>query len=150
MADWTIRRAVPGDAAALTTCINAAYAQYTGRISDLPPVSENCAAEIAANLVWVVACPRAERGPEIIGGLVLVDGKHALHLANIAVDPDHRGDGIARALLDLAERQARDRGHTGLQLTTHAEMPENLSLYIHLGWRETGRQGNKVFMTKAV
>ena len=33
------------------------------------------------------------------------------------------------------------RGLRELRLTTHVAVPENLRLYRHLGWRETGRSG---------
>ncbi len=37
-----------------------------------------------------------------------------------------------------------------LRLSTHVDMPENVRLYIHLGWEETGRTGNKVQMKKNI
>ena len=62
--EWTIRRAVPGDAAALTACLEAAYAPYAARIPDLPAVAADCAGEIAQFQVWV-----AESGDDVVGGL---------------------------------------------------------------------------------
>ena len=73
-----------------------------------------------------------------------------MRLANVAVHPDRKGAGLGRALIALAEAEARDQGYRELRLTTHAEMPENVSLYNHLGWQEDRRQGNKVFMKKAI
>jgi len=45
--NWTIRGAEGRDADALSTCIDAAYAHFAARITDLPPVSADCAEEIA-------------------------------------------------------------------------------------------------------
>ncbi|MGI9424522.1 MAG: GNAT family N-acetyltransferase [Hyphomicrobiaceae bacterium] len=143
MAKWTIRRADPADAAALTACIDAAYAKYAGRVTDLPDVSEGIANDIRDHMVWV-----ALAGDRIVGGLVLVIKEDQAVLANVAVDPIASGSGLGRALIDRAETETRQSGLNVLKLTTHAAIPENIGLYKHFGWRETGRKGNKVFMEK--
>ena len=145
MANWTIRRAEHGDAEALSACIDAAYALYAARITDLPPVSADCAAEIAKYQVWV-----AEIEDDIVGGLVLIPEADFMRLANVAVHPDHKGVGLGRALIDLAETEASDQGYREMRLTTHVDMPENIELYAHLGWEEGRRHGNKVSMTKTI
>ncbi|MDP6708017.1 MAG: GNAT family N-acetyltransferase [Alphaproteobacteria bacterium] len=143
MEDWTIRRADIPDADGLGRCIDAAYAQYAGRIDDLPPMSEDCAAEIANHLVWV-----AEAGGEIVGGLVLIPSEGFMLLANVAVHPDRRGTGIGRRLLTLAETEALGRGYDEMRLNTHADMPENIQLYLGRRWLQVSRQGKKVEMRK--
>ena len=145
MHDCTVRRAEFSDADGLARCIEAAYAVYAARIDDLPPVSEGCAEEIAAHLVWV-----AESGGTIVAGLVLVPGDGFMLLANVAVHPDQRGTGLGRRLLELAESEAAARGYAELRLTTHAAMPETIGLYARNGWEETGREGNKVMMRKTL
>ena len=50
----------------------------------------------------------------------------------------------------LAETAARERGYRELNLTTHSLLHENISLYRHLGWRETGREGTRIFMQRAL
>ncbi|MFY0613368.1 MAG: GNAT family N-acetyltransferase [Hyphomicrobiaceae bacterium] len=145
MANWIIRRAEAEDAAALADCIDAAYAQYVPRIADMPAVSDGIAAEIRDKLVWV-----AVREGEIVGGVVLVVRADHGVLANVAVDPMARGAGLGRALMDLAEAEARALGLTQLRLSTHVEMPENVRRYERLGWQETGRSGNKVMMAKGL
>jgi len=143
MADWIIRRATAEDATALADCIDAAYAIYASRIVDLPAVSEGIEAEIRDNLVWV-----AVRVDQIVGGIVLViETGHGV-LANVAVDPVARGAGLGRALIDFVETEARGLGLVKLRLITHVAMPENVDLYEHLGWQETGRCGNRVTMEK--
>ena len=145
MSRWTVRRAEPGDAPALAACIDAAYARYAARISDLPPVSEGIAEEIAQHQVWV-----AEIDGVIVGGLVLVAFEGFMQLANVAVHPDHTGAGLGRELISLAESEALAHGYRELRLTTHVEMPESIALYRHLGWEKAGEDGNKVFMAKAL
>tara|TARA_R110000782_G_scaffold266716_1_gene361463 strand:+ start:174 stop:626 length:453 start_codon:yes stop_codon:yes gene_type:complete len=138
-----IRRAQVADAAGLASCIDAAYARYTGHLTDLPPVSEGCAAEIENNQVWV-----AVDDGEIVAGLVLVAQAAAMKLANVAVHPDHGGRGLGRELLALSETEARKQGYSEMRLNTHVGMPENVRFYIRLGWKEISREGNTVSMSK--
>jgi GNAT superfamily N-acetyltransferase len=85
----------------------------------------------------------------VVGGMVLVPQSQYVILANIAVDPRASGTGLGRCFLELAEKQVRKLGMKEMRLSTHKDMPENVSLYRHLGWVETGRSGNKVHMSKA-
>ena len=143
MENWTIRRADVRDANGLSRCFDAAYAQYAARIDDLPPMSGNCAEEIAKYLVWV-----AEAGGTIVGGLVLVPSDGFLLLANVAVHPTNRGAGLGRRLLTLAETEAVDRGYAEMRLNTHADMAENIRHYARKGWSRMSQEGKKVTMRK--
>ena len=69
-------------------------------------------------------------------------------LVNLAVCPDHNGMGIGRKLMDFSERETIKLGYNEMRLNTHAAMPENIQLYTHLGWHETGSSGNTVQMIK--
>lgn len=140
-----IRRATIGDATAISTCIEAAYAGYRQAGIALPPVSDGVAEDIRDNQVWI-----AEVRGAVAGVLMAVAGDVAWHLANIAVDPEYSGQGVGRRLLALLEHAALAADARELVLTTHVEMPQNVALYQHLGWSETGREGNKVFMRKAL
>lgn len=143
MGNWTIRRAELRDADALSRCMDAAYAQYAARIADLPPVSADCAGEIARFQVWA-----AEVSDDVVGGLVLVPGDGCMWLANVAVHPDRRGAGLGRAFMALAQTEALEQGYRELRLNTHVDMPETIRLYAHLGWEQTGQDGNKISMKK--
>ncbi len=138
-----IRRAGEKDAVALVRCIDAAYAGYRDRIADLPAVADGIPEDIEADRVWV-----AELEEAVVGGLVLVLEDGFVILANVAVDPGFAGQGLGRALIDHAEALCREKGLSELRLTTHVGIPENIRLYRHLGWTETGRSGNRVHMAK--
>ncbi|MFV2002100.1 MAG: N-acetyltransferase family protein [Paracoccaceae bacterium] len=140
---WTIRPATAEDAVALTQCIKEAYAPVIARAIALPPVAEGIAREIAQNPVWV-----AEAKGDILAGLVAHIGDKAFHITNIAVRPSAQGQGICAALMRKAAARARALNFQRLRLNTHADMPENIALYRHLGWREVGRSGDKVEMEK--
>ncbi len=145
MNDWTIRRAEPGDADGLGSCLDAAYADHAAGLDDLPSMSEDCAGQIEKHDVWV-----AEAGNVIVGGLVLIPAQGYMLLANVAVHPDHRGMGLGQQLLALAETETRRRGFAEMRLNTHAGMPEAIGLYARSGWSHEGRSGNKVAMRKVL
>lgn len=143
MKNWHLRRANSDDADAFASCIDAAYAIYATRVTDLPAVSEGIGDDIAHHRAWV-----AEIALEIVGGIVLVPQNDHLLLANVAVHPAKRGLGIGRALMAQADADCLALGLRELRLSTHVEIPENVALYAHLGWSETERTGNKVRMRK--
>ena len=140
----TIRRAMVQDADGLAACIDAAYANALARGVSLPPVSEGLAQDIRDHLVWVAE----EDG--LKGGIVLGLTGDTAHLINIAVDPSHSGRGIGKRLIDTAVATARELGATRMNLATHVDMPGNVALYTHLGWHETGRDANKVMMSRSL
>jgi GNAT superfamily N-acetyltransferase len=145
MQKWDIRPARKSDAAALVGCIDAAYAQYVGRVDDLPAVSDGIAEDIENHRVWV-----AEQAGSVVGGLILIPHETFAVLVNVAVDPSHNGLGLGRGLMARAEQECRALGLGELRLSTHVAMPENVRLYEHLGWQESDRSGNKVHMTKVL
>jgi GNAT superfamily N-acetyltransferase len=107
----------------------------------LPPVDEGMAEDIAAHLV-LVAC--VDDRP--CGFVVLSASPPEAHLINLAVSPDIKGGGLGRCLLEAATAAARARGATWINLATHREMTETIAFYRHLGWGQTGNEGDKVFM----
>ena len=143
-----IRRAVATDVAALTICFERAWAPVLARGISLPPVSEGLAGDIDSHLVWV-AQRAGQQGRRLLGGLVALADTSHLHIANLAVAPEAQGLGVSRSLLAQAERYCLMHGLKELRLSTHIEMPENVALYSHLGWRITAQDGVKVLMSKA-
>jgi GNAT superfamily N-acetyltransferase len=145
MERWRIRAAIADDAAGLTDCIESAYAAEAARLPDLPAVSEGIARDIKNHLVFVASDSRS-----IAGGIVLIPRDGFLLLANVAVRQEFTGQGLGRALLDLAEARCRRLKLPQLRLSTHAGMAGTISLYRHLGWHETSREGSKVLMRKTI
>ena len=145
MAEWHLRRAASADADALASCIREAYAVYDERISDLPAVADGIAQDIENHRVWVIEIEDA-----VVGGIVLVLQEDCLLVANVAVQPVWVGLGLGGALMAHAEKECRELGRHELRLNTHVDMPETIGLYAHLGWEETGRDGNTVSMRKAI
>ena len=67
--------------------------------------------------------------------LSLGDAGHA-HISDIAVDAPHRGRGVGRRALELAEDEARRAGATTIGLNVFAHNPRARALYERLGFRQ--------------
>jgi len=88
-----------------------------------------------------------ERGTDV--GLVSCDGapiavvKHRaddaglLYFSRLGVLPEHRGGGIAAAVVHALRRSARERGLGGLSCAVRADETRNIALYERLGMRVT-------------
>ena len=142
-----IREATSEDSAGLSKCMQAAYASYQARMGGvrLPPMDADYSSEIKNYPTWVV-----ESQGDVLGGLIMAFENDQAAIANIALNPQFQGQGIGRELLGFAERRARDRDFSVLRLATHVLLEENISLYRYLGWKETGRDGTRVFMQKEI
>jgi GNAT superfamily N-acetyltransferase len=125
--------------------MRAAYQTYTARLGGetLPPMAVDYEDEIRSYPVWV-----AESEDTLVGGLVLMPEAGFLTVANVAVHPRFQGKGLGRGLMTFAEEEARRRGYRELHLATHVLLTENGSLYAHLGWVETSRDDDRVYMRK--
>jgi ribosomal protein S18 acetylase RimI-like enzyme len=87
----------------------------------------------------------AERHGAIVGVIVLTVTGEGFLVDNVAVHPSHRGTGLGRALLELAEEEARRAGFDSLYLFTHEQMTENLALYARIGYVEYDRRSQGAF-----
>jgi GNAT superfamily N-acetyltransferase len=87
-----------------------------------------------------------------IVGLATVHTRDVLHnalpvaqLTALVVPPEMRGRGVGRALVDAAERWARERGADRLVVTTALHRAEAPLFYERLGFEHTGRRYVKRF-----
>jgi GNAT superfamily N-acetyltransferase len=71
----------------------------------------------------------------LVGGVGLrrVDD-HTGEIKRLWVDPEHRGAGLARALMGAAETEAVSLGYRRLRLSTGDCQPEAIALYESSGW----------------
>ena len=97
------------------------------------------AAEIDARRRTLIA---AQHG-DLVAGMVQVvpdtatNGRHRAEVQKLVVAETERGRGLARQLLEAAEKAARSSDITLLYLSTHAHMPA-VELYRATGWHEIG------------
>lgn len=128
------------EAPAIARLIDAAYQPYRDQALTLPDVSGGVSDSIAAGQVWVM--------DDLSGVLMLATEIPTAHLMNVAVAPDARGRGIGGQLIRWALELAQEAGCTEIALATHVDMPDNVALYVHLGWRETERDETRVMMVR--
>ena len=116
---------------------HAAYARYVERLGgrEPRPMSEDYAAVVATKQVLV-----AERGGEVVGLIALEVDAEGFVVDNVAVDPQHEGTGVGRALLSAAEAEATRAGFDSIYLYTHERMTENIALYERIGYVEYDRR----------
>jgi mycothiol synthase len=74
----------------------------------------------------------AEAGDEVVGAALLLDDRDEMWVPELAVAREHRGRGIARALLQETFRRSFERGHTRSGLSTDSRTGA-LSLYEKIG-----------------
>jgi GNAT superfamily N-acetyltransferase len=132
-----IRPALAGDAPALQDIERLAGAGFRdvgmADIADADPLPRDVLAAYAdAGRAWVATTD----ADEPIGYVVIdvVDGN--AHVEQISVSPEHQGEGVGRALLDVVRAWARDRGMPALTLSTFIDVPWNAPLYRRLGFHD--------------
>jgi GNAT superfamily N-acetyltransferase len=143
-----IRLASSADRATIEAIVRDAYSVYLDRMGKPPgPMLDDYAALIGDGAVSV-----DEEAGEVRAIIVLLPRADHMLLDNIAVRPDRQGTGLGRRLIAFAEAKARRHGFAEVRLYTHQTMTENIALYTHLGFVETGRGRengyDRVFMTK--
>ncbi|MFH0132919.1 GNAT family N-acetyltransferase [Variovorax sp. VaC1] len=151
-ATWTLRRADAADADAVAACAIEAFRTYIPRLGLTPtPMAKDYGAAIANAQVWV-ATQQHQQQQQVVAALVLDTTDEGFLIDVIAVLPQHQGTGVGRALLELAEREARRQGHDSIYLFTNEKMTENRALYERIGYVEYKRlvleQRTRVFLRK--
>lgn len=120
---------------AILALLRAEFAFMQGRI-DPPSSLETLTPEALTDQtrkgeIWIIGAP--------VACLFLTPKPGELYLGKLAVAASHRGQGLARRLMDLAESRARALGLPALELQTRVELVENQATFRALGFTETGR-----------
>lgn len=146
---WLIRPATAADESAIRDCATTAYSKYIAAIGRKPaPMTADYTAHIARGEVHLAV----DEAGALLGFIVFFSEGKSMQLENVAVRPSAAGQGIGKGLVQFCEKEARRRGHPVVQLYTNEKMTENLTIYPHLGYRETERRRedgfNRVFFEK--
>ena len=116
-----------------------AFAYMDGRIDppsslrDLTPEALTRQARVGE--LWIIGAP--------VACVFLTPKPGALYVGKLAVAESHRGQGLARRLIDLAEARARERGLPALELQTRVELVENQAAFLAMGFREVERTAHE-------
>jgi len=131
-----IRQAYPVDAAAIASCVTAAFSLYIARIGKPPaPMLADFPKIIAAGQVWV-----AEVDTKVVGVLVQYETESGFYIDTVAVLPAMQDAGVGRALLLFAESEATRRGFRSIYLCTNVKMTENQVFYPRICYVEYERK----------
>ncbi len=82
-----------------------------------------------------------EDGRALGCGAFVRGGGNQAEMKRVFVDPAVRGKGVARAILEALERDARGAGVELMQLETGIHQPEAIALYRKCGYAERGPFG---------
>jgi ribosomal protein S18 acetylase RimI-like enzyme len=129
----SIRTAGPGDAGVIADLIRRAFAAQPRPTNPPSSALKETAASVAAHLARGGGAV-LERGGIIVGAVLWEVEDDALYISRISVDPVYRRQGIARALVGEAEREARRRGLLRLTLGVRLELDENRQLFRSCGF----------------
>lgn len=149
--DFDIREAQTTDESAVRTCAEDAYEQYVVAIGKKPaPMVADFASLIASGSVHVAV----EGEADVLGFIVFFHEGDTVFLENVAVKSDAVGRGVGKRLIAFCEAEAKRSGAKSVRLYTNEKMTENLSIYPHLGYRETERRTeagfNRVYFEKII
>jgi ribosomal protein S18 acetylase RimI-like enzyme len=121
----TLRRAGPGDLAAVTALQRAAYAKNRPLLGVEPlPLLADYAEILAEYEVYLV-----ERDGALEGVLILEPRPDDLLIWSVAVAPAAQGRGVGNIMLAFAEERARALGRTCIRLYTGQPLTFNIAWY---------------------
>jgi ribosomal protein S18 acetylase RimI-like enzyme len=82
----------------------------------------------------------------VIAGIVLWnEDEGAFYISRLSVDPERRRQGMARALMDEAEREARRQGFTRMTLGVRLELEENRRFFRSCGFVDASLRSHEGF-----
>jgi DNA-binding MarR family transcriptional regulator/N-acetylglutamate synthase-like GNAT family acetyltransferase len=149
---YVLRPMQPGDIGWVIHRHGALYAQEYGYDEQF----EALVAEIAARFVQRFdpkreRCWIAERDGEIVGSVFLVKkSAKVAKLRLLLVEPQARGLGIGRRLIDECVRFARRAGYRKITLWTQNDLDAARHLYARAGFRRVNEQAHESFGKKLV
>jgi Acetyltransferases len=140
-AQMTPERIAPEDAR-VTEALNlirTAFAGMEGRID--PPSSmhrmtfESLREDARLRELWGIGAP-------LVACVILTEKPGRLYIGKLAVAEEAQGKGLARELIGMAEKRAKELRLNRLELETRVELTENHAVFTRLGFVETGRKAH--------
>ncbi|MGE3650317.1 MAG: GNAT family N-acetyltransferase, partial [Reyranellaceae bacterium] len=114
MSDLTLRRATPADARLVLDLIQAAFAEYRGRLKPDSSAYGETPEGIARQLVGHQGAVIAERDGVAVGCVLYRDKGEDLYFGRLSVLPENRNIGVAEALVAAGDAVARAGGAAGV------------------------------------
>jgi ribosomal protein S18 acetylase RimI-like enzyme len=134
MSAATVRPATPEDEAALAALDQLTWSWRSSPAPAPPPGTPFFGDRTQPEDVLVAAVDGAVAGYIRIGATSVVSNRHVVAITGLAVDPVRRGQGIGRALVDAAVREAAARGARRLTLRVLGPNATARALYERAGF----------------
>ena len=135
LAALRLRRAGHADAAALAALVRLAFSAQS--VATNPPSS--ALRETPATITHELDLgggALVESDGVLVGAVLWHEEQGSLYVGRLAVDPAHRRRGIARLLMDEAEREARARGLTRMHLGVRLPLEDNRRFFAACGFED--------------
>jgi ribosomal protein S18 acetylase RimI-like enzyme len=141
---FTIRAAQAGDAAAIADLVRRAFSAQPRPTNPPSSALRETAATITDHLARGGGAVLESGG--VIAGIVLWnEDEGAFYISRLSVDPERRRQGMARALMDEAEREARRQGFTRMTLGVRLELEENRRFFRSCGFVDASLRSHEGF-----
>jgi ribosomal protein S18 acetylase RimI-like enzyme len=131
----SIRVAAAADASVIADLVRRAFAAQPRATNPPSSALRETVATIAEHLARGGGAV-LEREGVVVGVVLWEEEEGALYISRVSVDPEQRRQGIARALVDEAEREARRRGLPRMTLGVRLELEENHRLFRSCGFAD--------------
>ena len=136
MRSLSLRRATSADAGSVKALTRLAYAKWVPLIGREPkPMTADYERAVVEHVVDLY-----EHDGQLRALIEVIPLEDHLLIENIAVHPDHHGEGIGDRLLRHAEHQGRSLGFNEIRLYTNAAFASNLAFYAKRGYVEYQRE----------
>ncbi len=139
-----IRAATARDAAVIADLVRRAFSAQPRPTNPPSSALKETAATITAHLARGGGAV-LERDRVVVGAVLWEEEDSALYISRVSVDPAYRRQGIARALVDEAEREARRRGFSRMTLGVRLELVENHQFFSSCGFVDAELRSHEGF-----
>lgn len=131
--DVHLRGATGDDIPALARVIALAFEEHRGKLTP-PSSSLKKSPEAVRQELQNAKAIVAIKDDKMIGCVFYSLKDDFVYLAHLAVLPDYRGLGIAKALMRAVERNALKQSYTKIRLSVRLALEETRAFYEHLGY----------------
>lgn len=132
------------DLAEIVALVHRAFGEYRGVLKPesgaLSETEESLAKRLEKNRLFL-----AEEAGKLCGAVFASRKGDAVYLDRLSVDPEVRGRGIAKRLIEAVESHARGIGVVRVTLGVRLALTQNIAFFQGQGFVETGRQAHEGF-----
>jgi len=141
---FTIRAALVDDSAAIAELVRLAFSWQPRPTNPPSSALKETAATITTHLGRGGGAV-LESGGVIVGVVLWNEEDGAFYISRLSVHPELRRQGIARILMDEAERQARQQGFSRMTLGVRLELEENRRFFRSCGFVDVALRSHEGF-----